>query len=119
MVPATWTFKFHSAVLAIDIPKLARIYNDPKAYAVIRRLIDKALNEIFQDPAGQGAALRRPPLAGWRKYKFHSTSRPAPYARPDMRIIYRVQGQEVQVLAIGRRLPGHPDDIYAVGDSRS
>lgn len=118
MAESAWILKFHRAVLEVDLPKLARLYGDPQAWAAIRRQIDKALNEILRSPAGRGAPLKRPPLAGWRKYKFHSERRPAPYARPDMRIIYRVQGQEIQVLAVGRRLPGQPDDVYAVGASR-
>lgn len=118
MAESDWILKFHRAILEVDIPKLIRLHGDPRTRATIRRQIDQALNEILEDPTRRGAPLKRPPLVGWRKYKFHSKRRPAPFSRPDMRVIYRVHGLEVQVLAVGRRLPGHPDDVYAVGESR-
>ncbi len=116
---AAWVLKFHRDVIAVDVPKLARISKDPVAYGLVRRRTDKALREIMEDPLHRGSALRKPPLSGWRKYKFFSSPRPESHARPDMRIIYRLVGSEIRVLALGQRRPGDPLDVYAVAEGRS
>lgn len=67
----TWQVRFHPDVLRVDIPKLARIYRDPAIYATVVARIRKALDEVGRDPHHVGAPLRKPPLAGWRKFKFH------------------------------------------------
>ncbi len=67
-----------------------------------------------------GAPLGRS-LALYRKKIFHSVLSPLRGMRADYRLVYRCdfEKDELIVLGVGRRIPGHPDDIYSILAVRS
>ena len=108
---------FHPSIASEDLPKLNRQFPDrgPR----ILRQIHLAINAII---AGIGVPQSdmQPPYKGWYRKKFFSSTRPSLGSRADLRLIYQFSGDhsELRILAIGRRLPGDPDDVYAVYATR-
>ncbi|MHB9145060.1 MAG: type II toxin-antitoxin system RelE family toxin [Symbiobacteriia bacterium] len=108
---------FHPAIASEDLPKLHRQF--PDRGRQILRQIHAAISEII---AGIGVPQSdmEPPYKGWYRKKFLSSTRPSLGSRADLRLIYQFSDDhsELRVLAVGRRLPGDPDDVYAVHVTR-
>ncbi len=64
------------------------------------KCIEKALNEIINQPTPQ-ATLKRSPLKGLYKKKFFSVLRPAENMKPDLRIIYQHITEKSVILLFG------------------
>jgi len=120
-VTAVPDIRFHPDVGAVDLPALVRGCTTPEQAAELLGQVQRAIAEVI---AGPGRPIHDvlPPYKGWHRKKFHAVRRPAEGARADLRLIYRYQasphGATLRVLATGRRIPGHPDDIYALHQSR-
>lgn len=110
--------RYHPDVVRIDLPKLfARLGSNDRVEEFLRQF-NKAIDEVL---AGKGIpeSEMRIPYRGWYRKKFHSRLAPKHGERADMRLIYRLEGDDtLHVLAVGMRLPGSPDDVYAIGENR-
>lgn len=88
----------------------------PEAHRWLFRIKDKkVLGELYKvmedlsdGPSGQGKSLERA-LSGYRSIAAWNAA---------YRIIYRVEdnSQTVTIFAVGKRLPGKSDDIYAAAE---
>lgn len=111
--------RYHPDVVASDMPRLmARLGSGRRLEELIRQMT-RAVVEISLGRGTPSAPLR-PPLQSWHRKKFHSRETPASGVNADARLIYRIDGETgiLYILAIGLRLPGETDDVYAVTGSR-
>lgn len=109
--------RLHQDVLRVDRIRLRRWYSTPEDYAEMSRCFDFMITRIVENPE-EGVPCKRPPLLGWRRVKFHSKHRPPKGVRADMRIVFRQQDGDIQVLCVGKRMVGHPDDVYQEAHQR-
>lgn len=109
---------FHDDFLEEDIPRILEEIGD-SAFKEFFKCLDKTFAEIESNPLN-GVPLERS-LALYRKKKFHSVLSPVRGMRADYRVAYRCdfERDELIVLGVGRRIPGQPNDIYAILNTRS
>lgn len=103
MIPLT----FDQDVLDVDLPLLKGKF-DP---AQLEIQLQRAFRTVEAYPA-TGKELDYQ-LAGYRSYKFHSRLRPAPGDKADLRLVYRIEPEEIHVLALRER-----PDVYSVAVKR-
>ena len=109
---------FHDDFLGEDIPRILEEIGY-SAFKEFSKCLDKTFAEIESNPPN-GAPLERS-LALYRKKKFHSVLSPSRGMRADYRLVYRCDFEidELVVLGVGKRMPGHPEDIYTILDVRA
>lgn len=111
---------YHPDVVDRDIEKLLAVCRTPEEAQELLIQIQRAITEIIK---GKGVLQTgmRPPYRGWHRKKMHRYKRPPDGQNPDLRIIYQISSDtmELRILAIGLRIPGSPLDIYAATQSRT
>lgn len=110
----------HPYLFSVDFPLIEQELADLIAFKEFALCLDKAIKEIERYPANEGSPLRRPPLQKYRKKKFHSILKPPVSLRADMRLIFRYDStnDELLLLGIGRRKPRQSDDVYKLMSKR-
>lgn len=111
--------RYHKAVATQDMPRvLARLGSTTRLREFVLQL-NRAIIDIANG-RGVPASPLRPPLTGWQRKRFHSRRSPTQGVNADARLIFRIDdgGQTLYILAVGLRLPGEPDDIYALSGKR-
>ena len=108
--PVEVPYVFRRRVLRVDIPRLTREFPDPSRFAEAQQCLARAVESIASHPEW-GKELQGK-LSGWLSYAWPSASEPDWDPWPDMRLVYRVEQGRLVILAIGRRKPGEPDDVY-------
>lgn len=102
---------YHPDFIKLDIPRLKAIFTQPE-YEELMFCLEKAITDIKRRPSLEGKKLEYPPLEHFKKKKFHSTRRPARKNKPNMRLIFRIDGDELLLLGLGIRRQQQVDDIY-------
>ena len=110
--------RFHPEAVSVDLFKLSAVF-EPNEYFELLAQINRAVREVA---SGRIVPQRdmEPPYKGWTRKKFHSNLHPPQNVSADMRLIYQFDdsGSILHILAVGYRLPGDPNDIYAATTSR-
>lgn len=110
---------YHPEVITKDIPALLNICESNGEATILLSQIEKAKHEIIQ---GYGVPRDEmdPPYRGWYRKKTHSRAKVPDGVRPDLRIIYQwaSENSQLRILAIGRRIPRDPTDIYSSTSNR-
>jgi mRNA-degrading endonuclease RelE of RelBE toxin-antitoxin system len=111
----------HPDLYSVDLPRLESEFGDEQKFEEFLAAFDKTILQIKKDPASEGAPLTRPPLATYRKKKFHSQLKPPQGDKADMRLLYRFDpvNNTLYVLGVGKRRPYQSNDIYALLNIRS
>jgi len=111
----------HPDFFDVDLSRIEEEIGDNARFEEFLVCLDKSVLEIMKNPAHEGAPLTRPPLATYRKKRFHSMLRPPQGLSADMRLVYRcdLSTDTLHVLGVGKRHPYQKDDIYALLNTRS
>jgi len=112
----------HRDFFDIDLPRLEAEFGDEEKFVEFLASLDKAVQEIMNAPADEGAPLTRSPLGStYRKKKFHFMLRSPQGIKTDMRLVYRwdINTNTLHVLGVGKRRPYQSNDIYEILNPRS
>lgn len=111
--------RYHPGVASRDLPWIIEQLGPGSGLREFILQMNLAIAEALGS-RGTPAAQLRPPLSGWYRKKFHSRSLPPTGASADARLIYRLDKSAgaLDILAVGLRRPGSPDDVYSTAAAR-